>query len=513
MPAPVCGIAAQRGLTYDGRMSASPWNLYRAAEVRALDRAAMDVFNIPGQTMMARAGRAAFNELRTHWPQAQRITVMCGVGNNGGDGYVLAHCVAQAGMAVTVLQVGDAARVQGDAQEARRTLLESGVSILPFAASGLHAADVIVDALLGIGLGREVAGEWRTAIEVINAAQTPVLALDIPSGLHADTGCVWGVAVQAASTVCFVALKQGLFTADGPDHCGNIVLHDLDLPPQLFERTRPAAVLLAPDNLVALAPRHRNTHKGDYGRVLVIGGDHGMPGAVRLAAEAAARTGAGRVTLATRQTHAVTLSGQRPELLCYGVAHGVELKPLLAAADVAVIGPGLGQSPWARELFSTWLESSALPCVVDADALTLLATEPVTRSGWVLTPHPGEAARLLGCSTTEIQADRFQAAQALQRRYGGVCVLKGAGTLVVSADGPIAVCAAGNPGMASAGMGDVLSGVIAALLAQGLNGGDAARLGVWLHATAGDRAAAEGGMRGLLAGDLMPYLRTLVNSL
>ena len=492
--------------------ASSPWNLYRAAEVRALDRAAIDEFNIPGQTLMARAGRAAFNELRTQWPQAQHIGVVCGVGNNSGDGYVLAHCAVQAGMHVTVLQVGDDAQIQGDAQCARRDLLATGVPIVPFTAAGLSSAEVIVDALLGTGLGRAVTGDWWAAIEAINTAPAPVLALDLPSGLHADTGSVLGVAVRAASTVSFIALKQGMFTAEGPDHCGEIVLQDLDVPPQLFERTRPGAVLLAPSNLVTLAPRCRNTHKDDYGRVLVVGGDHGMPGAVRLAAEAAARSGAGLVTVATRAAHAASLSGQRPELLCYGVEQAVQLGPLLSRAQVIVIGPGLGQSSWARELFATWLNSAERPCVVDADALNLLAAEPVKRSGWVLTPHPGEAARLLGCSTAEIQADRFQAAHELQRRYGGVCVLKGAGTLVVSEEA-VAVCAAGNPGMASAGMGDVLSGVIAALLAQGLAPSDAARLGVWLHATAGDRAAAEGGLRGLLARDLIAHLRRLVNSL
>ncbi len=493
-------------------MTTSSCNLYRAAQVRALDRAAIDECHIPGALLMARAGRAAFAELRARWPQARGIAVVCGVGNNGGDGFVLAHCAAQAGMTVQVLQVGDAADIKGDACAARAALLAAGVSVSAFTSSGLHAADIIVDALLGIGLGREVAGEWRTAIEAINAAPTPVLALDLPSGLHADTGCVPGVAVQADRTASFLALKQGMFTADGPDHCGSIVLHDLEVPSRLFEHTAPSAVLLSPHNLTKLAVRRRNSHKGDYGRVLAIGGDHGMSGAVRLAAEAAARTGAGLVTIATRMAHAPALSAQRPELLCYGVAQGAELRPLLSAANVCVIGPGLGQSPWAQELFSAALESG-LPCVMDADALNLLAAGPVTRQTWVLTPHPGEAARLLGCSPAEVQADRFHAARELQRRYGGVCVLKGAGTLVASTDEPVAVCAAGNPGMASAGMGDVLSGVIAALLAQGLAAGEAARLGVWLHATAGDRAAATAGMRGLLARDLMPQLRALVNSL
>lgn len=280
----------------------------------------------------------------------------------------------------------------------------------------------------------------------------------------------------------------------------------------LSEEFYPAdAVTLHPSNLPKLGARPRNTHKGDYGRVLAIGGDHGMPGAVRLAAEAAARVGAGLVSIATRSAHAAHISAQRPELLCYGVEHANELRPLLSAASVVVIGPGLGQSPWARQLFSAVLETD-LPCVVDADALNLLAAESVVRDAWVLTPHPGEAARLLACTGAEIQADRFNAVREVRRRYGGVVVLKGAGTLVAAGDEPVGICAGGNPGMASAGMGDVLSGVIAALIAQGLSLRDAARLGVWLHAEAGDRAASAG-ERGLLASDIMPHLRSLVNRL
>lgn len=280
----------------------------------------------------------------------------------------------------------------------------------------------------------------------------------------------------------------------------------------MSEGVHPAdAITLHPSNLPRLGARPRNTHKGDYGRVLVIGGDHGMSGAVRLAAEAAARVGAGLVCIATRSAHAEHISAQRPELLCYGVENANELRPLLDPANVIVIGPGLGQSPWARQLFSAVLETD-LPCVVDADALNLLAAEPVVREAWVFTPHPGEAARLLACSSADIQADRFNAVREVRRRYGGVVVLKGAGTLVAAGDEPVDICVGGNPGMASAGMGDVLSGVIAGLIAQGLSLRDAARLGVWLHAEAGDRAA-RAGERGLLAGDLMPYLRRLVNRL
>ena len=271
----------------------------------------------------------------------------------------------------------------------------------------------------------------------------------------------------------------------------------------------PSTVLLTDCMLHAwLPPRSRASHKGDYGHVLVVGGDHGMAGAVRLAGEAAARTGSGLVSIATCLVHAAAIAAARPELMCHGVECARDLRPLLQRASVVAIGPGLGQSAWARDMLAAVLQTH-LPLVVDADALNLLAQEPTRRDDWILTPHPGEAARLLGITTEQIQADRLHAVQTLQQRYGGVCVLKGAGSLVCAPES-IALCEVGNPGMASGGMGDVLTGIIAALLAQGLSLVDAACAGVYIHAKAGDRAAQDG-ERGLLASDLMPYLRPLVN--
>ncbi len=255
-------------------------------------------------------------------------------------------------------------------------------------------------------------------------------------------------------------------------------------------------------------PRPRASHKGDYGHVLVVGGDHGLAGAARLAGEAAARTGSGLVSVATRLAHAVIMTAACPELMCHGVECARDLRPLLQRASVVAIGPGLGQSAWAREVLAAVLQTR-LPLVVDADALNLLAQDPIQRDHWILTPHPGEAARLLSITTEQIQAHRPHAAQALQQRYGGVCVLKGMGSLVCTSES-IAICEVGNPGMASGGMGDILTGIIAGLLAQGLRLADAACAGVYIHAKAGDRAAQKG-ERGLLASDLMPHLREIVN--
>lgn len=273
---------------------------------------------------------------------------------------------------------------------------------------------------------------------------------------------------------------------------------------------QPARVDAAWLHTVLPGARARTAHKGDFGHVLIVGGQPGMSGAVRLAGEAALRVGAGLVSIATHPEHAAVLNNGRPELMCHAIAHAATLKPLLERATVLVVGPGLGQSAWARGLLAAVWDCD-LPMIVDADALNLLAREPLHRERWILTPHPGEAARLLGCATAEVQADRLAAVRAIQVRYGGVVVLKGVGSLI--ADGVhCRICAAGNPGMASGGMGDVLTGVIAGLCAQGVSLSEAASAGAVVHALAADTAARRDGERGLLAGDLLPELRRWVNA-
>lgn len=492
-------------------MAILPLALYTAAQVRELDRCTIEEFGISGATLMERAGTATLEQLRKHWPQAQRLVVICGIGNNGGDGYVLARMARKAEMYVAVYQVGDADKLSADARAARQTLLDSGIKILPFRPQALHSADVVADAIFGTGLSREVAGPWADAIHAINASGHPVLSLDIPSGLHADTGSILGAAVKAQVTATFVGLKQGLFTHLGPDYCGEIAFDSLRIPPEVYKRVPPSAYrIILEERIAKLPPRARAGHKGDYGHVLIIGGEQGMPGAARMAGEAAYRVGAGLVSLATRGQHASLLNMARPELMCYGVESPEDLKPLLERATVVVVGPGLGQGAWGQMMLNEAL-NTVHPLVVDADALNLLAKQPRQHDHWIITPHPGEASRLLARNIEEIQANRFVAVRDLHQRYGGVAVLKGNGTLICPGDLPLGLCTAGNPGMASGGMGDVLSGTIAGLLAQGLTLSEAAHLGVTIHAMAGDRAAREGGERGLLAGDLMFYLRRLAN--
>jgi NAD(P)H-hydrate epimerase len=488
-------------------MKTLPQALYRAAQVRELDRIAIAELGLPGAELMERAGRAAFHELRRRWPRARRIGVVCGSGNNGGDGYVVARLAAEAGLAVRVMAVTPLAQLTSEAASAATAVQRSGVAV----GAGLEFGDcdVLVDALLGIGLSGEVRGPACEAIERMNQSGLPILALDVPSGLDADTGRVRGVAVRATATLCFIGLKAGCFTGAGRDHAGEVLWEGLGLPDALFARVEPVAQRLDTRCLKRLRPRARAAHKGDCGHVLVVGGDHGMAGAVRMAAEAAARAGAGLVSVATRAEHGGHIVAVRPELMVHGIEQAEALAPLLARATVIAVGPGLGRGEWGRALLGKVLESSK-PLVVDADALNVLAEDPARRERWVITPHPGEAGRLLGCGSAEIEADRFTAAASLQASFGGVVVLKGAGTVVLDDSGLAGVCTLGNPGMASGGMGDVLTGVIAALIAQGWNLTEAARLGVCLHAAAADAAAQEG-ERGLLATDLLPLLRRLAN--
>lgn len=491
-------------------MSVPPVAVYSAAQVRAMDRHAIEHLGIPGYTLMTRAGEAALGLLVESWPRARRLLVACGGGNNGGDGYVLARLARDAGHEVLVAALAEPARLTGDAARAHADFVAGGGQAVGFDPAATGDADVIVDALFGTGLGRPVEGSYRDCIEALNASQRPILALDLPSGLHADTGAVMGVAVRATRTLTFVGLKTGLYLGAGPDCVGSVDFAGLGLPAEVASgSTAVLERITANDVALALPRRRRGAHKGEHGRVLLIGGAPGMPGAVRLAAEAALRAGAGLVTVATHGSHAAAIAGGRPEIICHGVDAAVEARPLMAAADVIAIGPGLGQSDWSRGLLEAAL-AAGKPLIVDADALNLLARSPWRSDHWVLTPHPGEAARLLGSDASAVQGDRLAAARSLVERFGGTAVLKGAATLVATAGQPVRVCDRGNPGMASAGMGDVLTGAIAGIAAQCRDLPLAARVGVYVHALAGDLAARRG-ERGLMAGDLIDELRACVN--
>ncbi len=487
-----------------------PHDIYTAKQTRELDSLVTEQHHVTTAKLMARAGTAALSTIKNHWPQAERILVVCGTGNNGVDGFELARQAVEANYRVMVYQVGNDPMTHETAA-AREALLALGTTIHPFEGS-LHSTDVIVDALLGTGLNRPVEGDYKAAIEAINAnTRAPVLSLDIPSGLQADTGIALPIAVKATLCLSFIGLNKGLFIGEGPNYSGIICFDSLQVPSALYKKFEPVArrVSLEIDG-ARLAPRERTGHKGLYGHLLIIGGDHGMPGAARVAAEAGARVGSGLVSIGTRAAHSPILNQARPELMCYSVEDPADIDPLIRRANALTVGPGLGQSDWGKALFQKAIDS-ALPMVVDADALNLLSQAPRHYDNWILTPHPGEAARLLDCHPDDIQADRFKAVKQLQKKYGGIAVLKGSGTLIYNGTKPTRLSTWGNPGMASGGMGDVLAGVIGGLLAQGFPLMEAACVGVTLHGMAGDKAAEQDGERGMLAMDLIPHLRHLAN--
>jgi ADP-dependent NAD(P)H-hydrate dehydratase / NAD(P)H-hydrate epimerase len=491
-------------------MSSLPVAVHTADQVRALDRHAIDDLHIPSYTLMTRAGEAALGVLRSCWPSAQRVAVVCGPGNNGGDGYVLARLARAQRLDVVTIGLHEPGRLQGDARRAHDDFVAAGGTVVGWHAECLRGADVIVDAIFGVGLARAVEGVAKEAIAAIVKSRKHVLALDIPSGLHADTGEMLGVAVRATRTLAFIGLKLGFYLGHGPNCTGVVMWDGLELPPQALGHVAAAAIRIdEPAIAELLPPRHRSAHKGQHGSVLVIGGNIGMAGAARMAGEAALRVGAGLVTVATRHENVPAIVGARPELMCRAVASVAELQTLIDRASVIALGPGLGQDEWSQTMFDTALSAGGR-AVVDADALNLLARAPRTNAQWILTPHPGEAARLLQSSSGQVQHDRLGAARAIVQRYGGTAVLKGAGTLVVTEGDRPAICDRGNPGMATGGMGDVLTGVIAGIVAQTHDLAAAARVGVLVHALAGDMAARRG-ERGLLATDLFAHLPTCVN--
>lgn len=483
-----------------------PNRLYSAAQVRDLD-ARLIAAGTPGFELMQRAAHAAWRALRRRWPDAEEITVLAGRGNNAGDGYLIAALAQRAGRRVRVFAMGDPQQLQGDAAQAFVEAQATGVRVLPWT-SDCQLQGLLVDALLGTGITGEVREPYASAIRAMNESALPILAVDLPSGLCADTGRLLGETVRAELTVTFIGLKVGLFTGQAPDRVGALLFDDLQADAAVVEQIEPAAIRLSEANLPVLAPRAATAHKGSFGQVLVIGGDLGTGGAALLAAEASLRCGAGMVTLATRPEHVTAALVRRPEIMCSGVESTYALTALAQRADVLVIGPGLGQAPWGRALLSL-APQCRVPQVWDADALNLLAAGAVELPpDCLLTPHPGEAARLLDIPVVDVQADRPGAARALASRYDCTVLLKGAGTLIADRDGRLALCDRGHPAMASAGLGDVLAGVAGALLAQGLAPFEAACLAVWLHAVAGEQLGRQG--RGIAAADLIPAVRLLL---
>jgi hydroxyethylthiazole kinase-like uncharacterized protein yjeF len=488
-----------------------PTKLYSAEAVALLDRIAIDDFGIAGYTLMRRAGQAVLDVLQQQYPDARSILVLCGAGNNAGDGYVVARLAQASGMDVRVISMIDPENLKGDARQAWQHWSECGeTERYSRGLDDLDTADIFVDALLGTGLKRDVDADWKELIKAVNTMAAPVIAVDIPSGLNADTGSISGAAIDARHTVTFIGLKKGLFTGSGKACCGDVHFNDLVLPQEIYASIEPDAELLSDPSQWSLPPRRHDIHKGNNGRVLIIGGNYGMPGAVLLAARAALRSGAGLVSVLTRPEHIDAVAAACPESMVHA-SHNGEIDPeLLERADYIAIGCGLGQDAWAQRLLYLALDS-AIPMVVDADALNMMASKDYLSLSeeCIITPHPGEASRCLSMRKREIQFDRFESARLLKKKFNAHVVLKGSGT-IIQQDGRARVCAFGNPAMAAAGMGDVLTGMMASLAAQQVVlAGDLDRAviaAVCLHALAGDLAA-DGDDRGMLATDVIEHIR------
>jgi len=501
-------------LTQDSFTATLPQELWTSEQVRLNEANAAAATGVSMPMLMEHSGQAAFSLLKELWPKARSILVLAGKGNNGGDAFTLALLAKKDGYLIQLIQLDASAEMPSIAADAKARWLDSGGVVERPEQANLHL-DIIVDGLLGTGLKGSVKDDYAQLIDRCNFSASPTLAIDIPSGLNADTGSVHTTAIIADACITFVGVKQGLCNGRAEDYCGDLYFSGLGIDKAFNRQGKSDKKRITYENLShLLGPRNRNAHKGDFGHAALVGGNQGMPGAIRLASEACLRGGVGLISVLTHSENRGIICSGRPELMVFGLqdpdAQTInKAVALMDKATVVAAGPGLGSNPWSVCLMKAVIGQNKAK-VIDADALNYLAAHPSKYHNWILTPHPGEAARLLGISIVEVESDRYRAVKLLQERFGGVIVLKGSGTLICS-DESLFVANVGNPGMASGGMGDLLCGLIAALLAQGLSLLDAASLGVCIHGNAADIAAKQG-ERGMLASDLLPHLRQLVNS-
>ncbi len=513
-----------------------------AEEMKALDAAAIDGIGLPGIVLMENAGRAVARVVEELLPIAPgghtpRVAVVCGAGNNGGDGYVIARCLREVGLQVTVYLAAARKSIQGDARLHLDVYENVGGLVVPIAderslfthREAIRSADAVVDAVFGTGLTRDVTGHYRHVIDFINQCRHHRVAVDIPSGLSADTGEVLGGAVDATVTVTMAFLKIGMVTAPGFTHCGEVHVAEIGIPAALAKQHGIRVALVEPADMARVLPSFAlTTHKNRRGHVLAVAGSPGKRGAGRLVAAAAMRTGAGLVTLSSPWAYGeiwapdpVMTAELDPDIDPQAGADGwaqVSERFYALASDkqVVAMGPGMPATPGGQALVYTALSNSEQPLVLDADALNHLGTDLATvaqcSAPVIMTPHPGEAARLLGISTTDVQRDRLAAVRTLAEQSRATVVLKGARTMVCH-EGFVTINPMAHSALATAGSGDVLTGIIAALLAQGAEAVDAARLGVYIHGLTGARAAETLGSHGVTASDLVEEIPAVMSAM
>ncbi len=515
-------------------MTWNPMIFMTREQIREYDRVAVEEAGVPGIVLMENAGAGAARIARELLGAGRRVAIVAGPGNNGGDGFVIARHLLNDGFHVSVFLATAAAKIAGDALVNLR-ILESMSALIEDvsaaeAASGLARRlrdhGLVVDALLGTGVSRPLEGHLGALIDAINGCGTPVLAVDIPSGLDSDSGQPLGKAVRAAATATFAHLKRGLVLHPGAELAGLVTVVPIGAPGYVSDRAgRDGEILDGGEALEQFPGRPTAAHKGTFGHLMILAGSLGKTGAAALAGEAALRVGTGLVTVATTGAAQPVLEARcRAELMTEQVIERndaplserslARLAEVVEGKSAVVIGPGLSTAPGISGLVARLASTMTVPAVIDADGLNIMAADPASLgrvvSPLVLTPHPGEMARLLGKSVPAVQSDRIGTAREAARKLQAVIALKGARTVVATPDGRIWVSTTGNPGMATGGTGDVLAGIIGGLLAQGMPPLEATLLGVWLHGTAGDRAAARLGEPGLLAGDLLTELPELL---
>lgn len=506
-----------------------------AHTMQEIDRRAIEEFGIAGHVLMEKAGRCCVDEITAEFGMQGRAVVVAGKGNNGGDGYVIARLLMQKGWSVKVFILADRDSIGGDAALNLEKLSPANINYCPHEGQlpALHLeelfqADVIVDAMLGTGLRSDISGVYRETIDLLNASGRPIVSVDIPSGIHGTTGRVLGDAIRAYMTVTFAFAKLGHVLYPGAEHTGRLIVADIDIPQKLME-TASGYDFLNDDSIRPLLRRRdRQAHKGLFGHVLIVAGSTGKTGAATLAANSAVRGGSGLVTLGvpeslhhileikTTEAMTVPLPDSGSGFLTSSAYPAIE--KLMLGKDALAIGPGLDRRPGTTTLVQTVVESIALPMVIDADGLNALADDiTVLRrkrsKNIVLTPHPGEMSRLLGTSIPDVEAIRISVAQEFARTYGIYLILKGARTIIASPNGTAAINSSGNPGMATGGMGDVLTGIVVSLLGQGYSSWDACRLGVFIHGYAADMVVDQKGEIGINASDVQEMLPFAYNKL
>lgn len=509
-----------------------------AGEMKKLDQAAIEEYGVPGVILMENAGRQVVEVIRQVLGNVQGkvVTIFVGKGNNGGDGFVVARHLFNMGAEVKVLVLADVEEITGDAavnlaiwqkmgQKIYSLQHGDGINIVRLV---LMNTDLIVDAIYGTGFHGKMGEKVGRIVEVLNGSGKPVVAVDIPSGLEADTGKVYGPCIQAAHTVTFALPKLGLFLEPGADYAGELHVVDISIPPVLIEKEAPQRYLITADLVQEwLPPRPSAAHKGNFGRVLVVAGSRGMTGAAFLTGEAALRSGAGLITVAVPESVHDILEAKLSEVMtvplpdtgtgCLSRSARQNILTLLEGTGVLALGPGISTVPEVVAMVRELLPSVRVPCVLDADALNALAGEVEimrkVQAPVIITPHPGEMARLMNITTKEIQADRIAVAEKAAVTWNVVALLKGARTVVAAPNGAIFINPTGNPGMATGGSGDVLTGVIASLIAQGLEPVRAAAAGAYIHGLAGDLGAKEKGMMGLTAGDIITNLPAAIKKI